>query len=66
MSDKDLESRDYLSQRDGAIALPFLYRLNVVNVHYEIFLLTLVMDLRLGSVSARHFRDLRRVRVFCE
>ena len=60
VSDKDLKPRNYLSQRDGAVALPFLHRLNVVNVYHEILLFTLVVNLGLGSVSARHFKDLRR------
>lgn len=55
VSDKDLEPRDYMSQRDGAVALPFLYRLDVINVNYKILLFALIVDLRLGSVSARHF-----------
>ena len=64
VSDKDLESRDYLSQRDRAVALPFLHRLNIVNVHHKVLLLTLVMNFRLRSVSTRHFAGKsRRVRV---
>ena len=64
VSDKDLESRDYLSQRDRAVALPFLHRLNIVNVHYKVLLLTLVMNFGLRSVSTRHFAEKpRRVRV---
>lgn len=55
VSDKDLEPRDYMSQRDGAVAFPFLYRLDVINVYYKILLFALIVDLRLGSVSARHF-----------
>ena len=64
VSDKDLKSRDYLSQRDRAVALPFLHRLDIVDVYYKILLLTLVMNLRLRSVSTRHFSESsRRVRV---
>ena len=64
VSDKDLKSRDYLSQRDRAVALPFFHRLNIVNVHYKVLLLTLVMNFRLRSVSTRHFAEKsRRVRV---
>lgn len=64
VSDEDLESRDYLSQRDRAVALPFLHRLNIVNVYYKILLLTLVVNLGLRSVSTRHFAGIsRRVRL---
>lgn len=64
VSDKDLKSRDDLCQRDRAVALPFLHRLNIVNVYYEVLLLTLVMNFRLRSVSTWHFADnSRRVRV---
>ena len=64
VSDKDLKTRDYLSQRDRAVALPFLHRLDIVNVHYKVLLLTLVVNFRLRSVSTRHFAEkLRRVRV---
>ena len=64
VSDKNLESRDDLGQRDRAVALPFLHRLNIVNVYHKILLLTLVMNFRLRSVSTGHFAgNSRRVRV---
>lgn len=58
MSDEDLETADNLSKRDGPISLPLLYRLNVINVDDKIFLLALVVDLRLLSISTRHIEEL--------
>ena len=60
VSDKDLESRDNLCQRDRAVTFPFLHRLNIVNVYYKVLLLTLVMNFRLRSVSTRHFAEKSR------
>ena len=54
MCDKDLESADNLRQWDRAIVLPFLNRLDVVDVNHKVLLLSLVMNLRLGCVSTRH------------
>ena len=54
MCDEDLEAAHHLSQGDRAIALPILDGLGIVDEDDEVLVFTLVVDLRLGCVTARH------------
>ena len=54
MCHEDLEARYNLSQRDGTVIFPFLHGFNIIDHNNKVFLLALVMDLGLGSVSTRH------------
>ena len=54
MGDKDFEATDHLSQGDGAVADPVADGIAVVDHDDKVILLTLVVDLVLGNVSARH------------
>lgn len=54
MSDEDLEAGDNLGQRDGAVALPVLDGLGIINKDDEILVRALEEDLGLSSVSTRH------------
>ena len=66
MCNKDLESTDDLRQRDRAVALPFLHRLDVINVDHEVLLLALVVDFGLGCISTRHGNGLIDVMISVE
>ncbi len=54
MSHEDLEAANHLCKRFRAILLPFLNRLCIVDKNDEVFVLSLVVDLGLQSVSTRH------------
>ena len=54
MSHEDLKTADYLGQRNGSVFHPVAYSLSIIDHNDKILLFALIMDLRLGSVSARH------------
>ena len=55
---KDLEAAHNLSERNGSIILPVLYRLYIVNKNDKIFVLPLIVNLRLDGISTRHGEDI--------
>ena len=54
MSNKDFKAADDLCEWNRAVILPVLDSFDVVDVDNKVFLLPLVVDFRLRSVSARH------------
>lgn len=52
--DEDLETVDDLSERDGSVLLPLLYRLRILGEDDEILFLALVMHLATDGVSTGH------------
>ena len=54
MGHKDLESAHDLGERDRAVILPFLHRLDIVDHDDKVFIFALVVDFGLGAGSASH------------
>jgi hypothetical protein len=51
---EDLETADDLSKRNGAVLLPLLHRIDVVDIDNEVLVLALIVDLDLSGVTAGH------------